>query len=176
MAKVWVKPTGSIIKGHVLDCAVGPLQRALREHDAQLYVKWNPRKLHGWGCWEVRRKPELKTIKYTDVVTFKGMTIAEPKYNELSIVNHVMDVPFLNYSVVSKVKAMDTWTKEQFGYKGKNFAKEAEYLEAKYDEKIDEESMKERDYNLKQLKSEIRDLKEFILSGGNPAQIADFWK
>lgn len=172
---MWVKPTGSIIKGHVFDCAVGPLQQALREHDAQLYVTWNSRKLHGWGCWEVRRKPELKTIRASDVVTFKGITIAEPKYHELNVVNHVMDVPFLNYSVVSRIKEMDTWNKEQFGHKGKNFGKEAEYLEAKYDEAIDEKSMKERDYNLKQLKSEIRDLKEYILSGGNPARIADFW-
>lgn len=176
MAKVWLKPTGNVITGHVLDCAVGPLEKALRDHDAQLYVKWNPRKLHGWGVWEVRRRPESKSVREEDIVVWKGNTFVFPKYHEVSIVNHVVDVPYLNYSVVSKVKGMDTWAKEQFGYKGKNFAREVEYLEAKYDESVDEKSMLERDYNLKQMRSEIRDLKEFVLSGGNPARIADFWR
>lgn len=175
MSRITVGPAGSIIKGHVLDCAAAPVERALRAHDAQLYVKWNPRKLHGHGVWEVRRRPDTKSVLPEDVIVFKKNTFVFPKYHELDIVNHVLDVPFLNYNVVSKIKSMDAWS-EKFGERGKNFAKEAEYIEAKYDEKTEDDFLKEREYNLKQMKSEIRWLKEYVASGGNPARIADYWK
>ena len=108
--KIWVNPTGSTIRGHVLDSALKPLEQRLKDYDPQLYIKWNPKKLHGWGCWELRRKPEQKTVRPEDVVVFQGNTFVCPKYHELNLVDHVMDIPFLNYSIVKKLEKMDTWS------------------------------------------------------------------
>ena len=189
--RIEVKPTGKVIKGHVLDCSVGPLVERLRDIDPLLYVAWNPKKLRGWGVWEVRRKSEEKTVRMPreweipgkgkigipgDVTSFGGMTIVYPKYHEIDLVNHVLDVPFLNYGVLEKIKAMDSWEMKDMGYKGKNFVKQAEYLEAKHLEKIEDKAIEELEYGLKQIKGEVRDLQEFVASGGNPYRLADHWK
>lgn len=174
MAKFVMGPTGSSIRGHVLDCAVAPLERALKSYDSQLYVHWNPRKLRGWGCWQVRWKPEAKTVREEDIVVFNGNTYVCPQYHENNFNNHVIDVPFLNYDIINKIKKMDAWV--HYGYKGKDLGREVDYIEAKYDEKVEDEMIKEREYNLKQMRSEIRWLKEYVASGGNPARIADYWK
>lgn len=180
-------PTGRIIEGHVLDCSRKPLERKLKEYDAQLYLKWNKDKLHGWGCWELRRRPLMKTYTHTqyhrdnfgailrivpgDVHHLDGCTIVEPKYHENDFENHVMDVPFLNYSIIEKIKKMDTWEHST----SMGFAHDYEYLEAKVMENEDEKSNAELTYSAKQYKREIRDFKEFLLSGNSPARIADYW-
>jgi len=73
--KLWHAPPGKLIRGHVLDVAVGPFTQALHELDKQLYVKWNPFKLRGFGCWEIRRKPNRK------VAVFKGTFEGADYYN-----------------------------------------------------------------------------------------------
>ncbi len=186
-------PMGKLIKGHVLDCSVKPFERALKDYWAPLYVKWNPNKLRGHGCYEIRFKPEVKTVRKAqpekrnklgllvreaipgDVYEFDGFTIAYPKYHENDLINHVMDVPFLNYSVLEKLKKMDMWETEGMGEKGKNFVKQAEYLEAKHDEQLEEKMTTELQYGLKQLKPEIKAFKEYVHRNGNPYRIADYW-
>jgi hypothetical protein len=168
--KVWLKPTGGVIKGHVLDCAIGPLSEKLRDYDAQLYVKWNPKKLKGWGCWEIRRRPE--EMKVSEVEVFGGNTFVKLAYVENNLVNHVLDVPFLNYKILEKLKDMDQWKDDS---RGADFNKRADYLEAKYDEKVEQHAEDEKNYMIKQHKSQIRDFKEYVLSGGNPYRLADYW-
>lgn len=175
MPKIWLGPVGSVSKGHVLDCAKAPLEQTLRDYDPLLYVRWNARKLKGNGCWEIRRKSEQKTLRPSDIWSGYGITIAYPKYHEIDLVNHVLDVAFLNYNVLTKLKSMDAWNMKDMGEKGKNFVKQAEYLEAKHLEKIEDKAVNELEYNIKQHKSQIRDFKEFINSGGNPYRLADHW-
>lgn len=191
MPKIQTAPTGKLINGHVLDSSPKYVERALKAYDPQLYVQWNPKKAYGFGVWEVRWKPDSKTAKRSrppeilpngkvipclqgDIYEFEGYTIVEPKYHENNLNNHVMDVPFLNYGVLKEIKRMDMW-KEELGYKGKNLNKELDYREAKWLDKIEDQAFKERDYNLKQHKSEIAWFKEYLASGGNPYRIADVW-
>lgn len=168
-------PTGNIIKGHVLDCTQKPFEEALRLYDPQLYVKWNPKKLRKHGCWEIRRKPDEKTLRPGDIYEFEGYTISWPKYHEIDIVNHVLDIGYLNYNAIEKLKSMDMWEQKDMGHKGKNLTKVLEYNEAKYLEGIDEKSAAEKEYNLKQFKKEISWFKEYVNSGGNPAHLASYW-
>lgn len=169
--KIWVGPTGRLIKGHVLDSAMKPLERALRTYDPLLYIAWNPRKLEGWGCWEVRRRPEKNTVK--DIVVFEGNTYVIVDSIENNFVHHVKDWAFLNYSLLKWVQDHDMWAK--LGGRAENFGKELEYQEAKSGEAADKRKADELTYNAKQFKREIADFKDFILSGNNPARIADHW-
>lgn len=171
--KVWLSPTGKAISGHVLDCAKAPLEKKIKElFDDYLYLKWNPKKLNGWGCWELRRRPEKK--KVLETLAFKGNTYTILGYKENNFENHILDVPFLNYSIINKLKSMDTW--EQYGERGKHFGKELEYHEEKSKQLLEEKTRKEREYNAKQLKHELKDFREYVLSGHNPYLIADHWK
>lgn len=167
---ITVKPTGNVIRGHVLDAAVGPLVERLREYDPQLYVSWNPKKLRGWGLWEVRRRPNTKTIKET-VVT-GGNTYHVLDYVENGFENHILDVPFLNYLILERLKQMDTWA---ISTHGKDFTKEMESREEAHTEKMKQAALNERRYELKQQKSAIRDLMNYTLSGGDPSLIANHW-
>lgn len=187
MAKVWLGPTGTISKGHVLDCSRAPLEEALRLYDPQLYIKWNSKKLQGWGVWEVRRKPEAKSIRPSkclmhhsgaktyvqgDIYDFDGYCVIYPKYHENDLVHHVLDVAYLNYDILTKLKKMDQW---ELANGGKDFAKNLEYEENKQQTQIREKLNKELQYNLKQIKSAVNGVKEHILSGGSPADIARHW-
>ena len=172
---VLVGPTGTVVKGHVLDVNYKAFDRALKLYDPQLYLKWNPKKCRKYGCWEIRRKPDEKTLKPADVYQFEGYTISWPKYHEMSMVNHVLDAAFLNYSILGKLKAMDMWTHKETGYKGKDLTKTLDYKEAKYLDKIEDQSLAELKYNLKQIRSELGGYKDFIAHGGNPALLADYW-
>lgn len=165
-----VGPTGNVIRGSVLDCARQPLEAALRVYDPQLYIKWNPKKLRGWGCWEIRRRPDYQTVLGS--YEFEGQTFHILGFKEQNLVHHVVDVPFLNYSVIEKLKKMDTW---QDSYKGKDFGKELDYKMNKALDREEEKAFSEREYNIKQYKREIRWFKDYVASGGNPAQLADYW-
>lgn len=170
MPKIWLAPSGRLIEGHVLDCAKRPLEEALHLYDSNLYVKWNPRKLKGWGCWEVRRSPEEKVV--IETIPFKGVTYTSIGYKEIDIIHHVMDVPYLNYLILEKLKKMDTW--QEFN-KGAGWAADLDYKEAKKQEEIVDKSEAEKAYNLKQHRSQIKDLMDYVNSGGNPARLADHW-
>ncbi len=164
-------PTGHICKGHVLDVSLKPFQRALKAYDPYLYVTWNPNKLKGWGCWEIRRKPEMMSIK--DIIEFNGNTIVEIDYLEQDVINHVLDCAFLNYDQLRKIKSIDTWT--NFGEKGKNFSAEVDNKAIAYAEEQRSKIKKETSYVAKQYKKEIKAFKEYVLSGNNPANIARYW-
>lgn len=166
-----------------MDCAPGPLLQALRRYDNQLYVKWNSKK----AKWELRRKPEQKSVKegrFMDTPTkgrvyFPGdvhqmddFAIVVPKYHETSA-DRVKFFDRLDYRILDWVAGHDLW---KFGYKGKDFASESDYLAAKYEEKIDEESYAEKMYGLKQMKTQIQDFREYVLAGGDPYRLMDFWK
>jgi hypothetical protein len=171
MSKIWVSPTGNTIRGHVLDCSVGPLVERLRDHDPQLYISWNPKKLRGWGCYEIRRRPNLKTVK--EVLPYGGNTYVVVDYVENNFENHVLDVAFLNYKALEKIKQMDTWQHSRYG---KNFMASMDSIAESHAEKAKEAALNERRYELKQHKTMVRDLMDYTLSGGDPSQIANHWK
>jgi hypothetical protein len=186
MPQVKIIGESKLVQGHVLDVSLRPLLAALRRYDPLLYFKWNPKKRAGQGVWELRRKPEFKSIHAArvvetprgnvhipgDVYEFDGYTICEPKYHENHIENHVKDFDRLTYGILAWVADHDLF---QYGYKGKNTMSEAEYKEAKYEEKIDEDSYAEKQYMIKQHKTEFNDFREYILAGGNPARLMDYW-
>ena len=168
--RIEVGPTGQVIRGHVLDVSQKPFLQALKDYDAQLYFKWNPNKLKGWGCWEIRRAPEESRVK--EVLVWEGNTIVCLDRVEQNLVHHVLDAPYLNYRVLSKLKEMDQWTDDS---RGLDFNARAEYAEAKFLEKEEERAEAEKQYAIKQHRSQFRDLKEFVASGGNPYRLADHW-
>lgn len=163
---VKIGPVGKLIEGHVLDVSKTALTRALRDYDKQLYIKWNPKKLRGWGCWEVRRKPEKKTALYHS--THEGVDYYSLEYYELGIISHIMDAAFLNYDLLRKLKEMDTW-------QVKDWVSELEYRERQYFINKHEKDLKDTKYNLLQERSMIRDFRAAILSGTNPANLARYW-
>lgn len=169
MAKIWLAPTGKISTGNVLDVAKGPFLQALKDHDSQLYIKWNPNKLRGWGCWEIRRLPNTKSA--VEVVEFEGNTYTRVEYKENNLVHHVLDCAFLNYDQLRKIKQMDTW---QYG-QGKGFVDALETREKEYVARKRQEAVEARKYAAKQFKREINDFKEMVQSGLNPAVIQQYW-
>lgn len=175
-----------LVHGHVLDVAKKPLEEALRRYDPQLYLKWEPKKRRGQGAWELRRKPELKSLRAGrfvdsvrgrfyipgDVYEFDGYTLAVPKYHETSAENHVKDFDRLSYEIVAWVAAHDAWN---YGFRGKNLTRDAEYNEAKYLEREEAQAEEDRAYMIKQEKKAIREFREYVLSHGNPYRILDYW-
>ena len=161
-------PTGSIIKGHVLDVNKKSFTEALRAYDPLLYVKWNPRKLGRHGCWEIRRKPECTTaVDYTE---YEGITIFKVDYQEYDLINHVLDCAFLNYDQLRKIKSIDT-----FAVGPKNWLDNLDRSEATVKAAREEAALKARSYASKHFKAEIGAFKEHVLSGGNPHLIGALW-
>lgn len=184
--KVKIDSASKIVRGHVLDVAQAPLLAALRRYDPQLYVKWNPKKNRGVGAWELRRKPEYMTVKESryldtprgrvlmagDIYEFDGFTISVPKYHETNVENHVKDFDRLSYGMVEWLASHDLW---KYGYKGKNTNSEAEYKEAKYLDKIDQDADDERQYMIKQHRTQFQDFAAYINAGGNPNRLLEYW-
>lgn len=182
-----VKGESTVIQGHVLDVARPALLAALRRYDPQLYLKWSyNKKRPGKGYWELRRKPELKSVREGrfldtpngrifypgDIYDMGDYTIIAPKYHETKE-DCVKTFDTLGYHILDWVAKQDLW---KYGFKGKDFVKESEYMAAKFEEKIDEDSDAERQYMLKDMRTQIRDFREYVLSGGNPYRLLDFWK
>ena len=159
-------PTGQIVRGSLFDVNPKSLEKSLKSYDEQLYLKWNPKKRNGWGVWELRRRPNEKFA--LPVGEYEGATFRLVDYYEIDIENHILDLPVLSYSVLEWLKAADT-------FQNKNWVNDLEYMEAKHKEKVAEAARKERTYNLMQFKSQIRGLKELILSGRSPAELAKYW-
>ncbi len=161
-----IGPTGNVVTGHVLDVSKEYLLEKLRDYDPLLYVKWNPKKNAGNGLWELRRRPEKKSaVLKTEC---KGFKLYELEYVEIGLVNHVLDTQFLTYDVLNRLREMDTWNKDHWIH-------DIDYHEAKAAEKIESEAKKELAYNVKQHKREFNDFREYVLSGHNPARIAEHW-
>lgn len=166
MAKVWVGPVGKLIEGTVLDVSRKPFERALRDLDPQLYVKWNPRKLNGHGCYEIRRRNDFKEI--VDYAVYAGKVICKVDYAEIDMVNHILDCAFLNYDQIRKIKSMDTWQKD-------HWINNMEYLEQKQREKQLDKAKDVIRQASKEYRREIRDFKEYVASGHDPNRLADHW-
>lgn len=160
--KLWHAPLGKLIAGHVLDVNKKKFTEALQHYDKQLYVKWNPRKIRGHGCWEIRRKPAKKTILYKG--SWNGMNFYEPTTLEFNDIHHVLDCAFLNYDAIRKLKEMDTWDT-------KNFSATLEQREADAQAKIQAKLLDEMKYTIKQHKSMAGDLYEALRSGVPLGQI-----
>jgi len=159
---VHLGPTGRLAKGHVLDVAVKPFEQALKDYDKNLYIEWNPYKLKGWGCWEIRKLPVEKSV--VDTVTYHGNTIVRIEYLENDVANHVLDCAFLNYDQLRKIKEMDTWRDDHWIH-------DIEYREQKAREERRNAVREELTYALKQHKGVFRELKERVRSGQNAAKI-----
>lgn len=167
--KFSMKPTGNLIKGHVLDVNEALFNEALRFYDKQLYTKWNPNKLHGWGCWEIRRRPEFNTA--LDVAEFEGNLIFKVGPKEYDMVHHVLDCSFLNYDAIRKLREIDCW---QYGT-AEQYQDEVARRTRDRREKEQLAVQKERTYMVRHYKSEIRSFMEAIKGGANPYAIAQHW-
>jgi hypothetical protein len=163
------KAVGKLCKGHVLDVNPKSFQKALQAYDKQLYIVWNPKKLKGNGCWEIRRKPEFNSA--LDIVELDGVNIVKVGPYENNLVHCIMDCAFLNYDQIRKLKEMDTW---QYG----NATQYQDLVERKSRDRQEadkEAGMRRRRDAAKTFKAQIRALKQFILDGGNPHEIGRFW-
>lgn len=176
---ILIGPTGNVVRGDVLDVSKAGLEAALKAYDKQLYVKWNPKKCRGHGCWEVRRKPDEKSMIFQG--EFQGKKFYSLEYKELDIISHVMDSAFLSYEIVTKIKGMDQWQKSGMRHRS-DYEKASEYVgealanEQKNQAKAEQDLFKEAVYGMKQEKRAMRELREIIGRGENPNNLAKFWK
>ncbi len=149
-------PTGKTVRGHVLDVALKPFLRALTDLDDKLYVRWNPAKIKGWGCWEIRRKPSMKTPVYMG--KHLGVSYYKLMYLDERSTHHVLDCAFLNYDQIRKLKEMDTWSKSHWIHSMDSREQDSRLKqEAKAAETLA--------YAIRQNKSAIRDLYQMVASG-----------
>ncbi len=159
-------PTGCIVKGTIWDCNKEKLERQMRDYDAQLYLQWNPKKHYKMGCWEVRRRPTEKSVK--DIAVYGGNTYVRVDYCESPLIHHVTDLPFLTPRVLEWLHKSDTSHNKQW-------VKDLEYDEAKFNAAKVAKNREDMLYQAKQYKTQIRAFKEMLLSGLNPARIAEYW-
>lgn len=176
MSSIKIGPTGNIIRGSVLDVAKLPFQRALRDIDPLLYTKWNPKKLRGWGCWEIRRRPATNSI--VDVSELDGRLYLQLGPIENDLINHVLDCAFLNYDQIRKLKQMDTWQFGQTGEQGsRKWLDHIEDLERQSAKESYDRAVEARRYAARHHKKELRELRDAVASGANLSRmIADNWE
>lgn len=161
--KVQTQPTGKIIQGHVLDMNPRNFERLLKDYDRQLYIYWNPKKLGGWGCWEIRRHPNQKTAILDAEVG--GMKIYRLEYLEHDMISHVMNCAYLNYERLEHLKKIDTWVDGKYGA---TFAKELEDEEDQKITELEKKSVEEMKYGFRHEKWAARKMREAVADGVNP--------
>jgi guanylate kinase len=178
MSKIELGPTGNSIIGDVLDVSKKTLEAHIQHYDPQLYLKWNPTKNHGYGVWELRRRPEKKTI--VERVMYKGNTYCVVDYQENNWEHHVKDLPQLNYSLLQWLKDADQWTMSNYDPdRILRLQRHLKHMDEAEQRKKDEQAAKARDdmmYKLKQDKAILNDFREKVVSGVNPAHLMRFWK
>lgn len=162
-------PTGNVIRGHVLDVNEAKFNEALRFHDKQLYTKWNPTKLGGHGCWEIRRRPEFNSA--LDVCEFEGNLIFNVGPKEFDLVHHVLDCAYLNYDAIRKLREIDCW---QYGDSAQ-YQEEVRRRTRDRREREKELQQKELRAMTRYFRKEIRGFMEAIRGGANPYEIAKYW-
>lgn len=179
-AYVHNKGLGRVVQGHVLDCNKQWIERALKQYDDQLYLKWNPYKTldangkativppegeywqgFGAGCWELRRRPNSKTAvpkwELGDCILF------DLDYVETDVENHIKDFPYLNYSILGWVKSNDCWAV-------KDWVSDLEYREDEsYNRELDR-NQSDLKYHIKHERRAMRDFQNELKSGKNPLQ------
>ncbi len=165
-----VGPVGKVSVGHVLDCNKERFEKALQAYDPMLYVRWNPKKMKGHGCWEIRRRPEFNCA--LDVAELDEKTaLVKVGPREIDVVHHVLDCAFLNYDQLRKIKEMDTY---QYG----DAKQWQELVERKGRDKKELEAsqgMQRRREAIRTFRKQINAFREYILNGGNPHNIGKFW-
>lgn len=170
-------PTGNVITGDVLDVNKAALERALQTYDDQLYIIWNPRKQYGYGIWELRRRPNKKTIKET--VEFKGQKYHIIDYKENDFEHHVFDMPILDYSILGKLKRSDMWAKSEYdGHNHDKITRLVDKIEDRrvgFQQEIKQKALDNALYELKQDRAYLNQFREDILAGLNPAELARYW-
>lgn len=161
-------PVGRLIRGHVLDVSLKPFLRALKDYDKQLYVEWNPKKLKGEGCWEIRRLPTKKRAMYQG--SHNGAKYYKLMFVEQGNMSHILDAAFLNYDILRKLQEIDTFRLvERSGYGSLDAL-----LDAKQKEATARQTSAAADrlkYAIKSNKSAMRDFYEMVKSGVNPAEV-----
>lgn len=152
---------GRVVTGSLLDANKQAIERSLQFYDPFLYIKWNPDKRGGRGCWEVRRAPEYTTLVYQGKLNGQKLYTAERV--ESDIIHHVLDVNVLHYNLLGKIKSMDAWKHKDFNAYLENAAAEWETRERK-------RAREEMQYDITQHKQEWRDMLALVQAGANPAQ------
>lgn len=159
-------PTGRLIKGHLLDVDEKKFNEALRAYDPCLYTEWNPKKLHGWGCWEIRRRPEFKTV--VETAKFEDATVVRVEYLEHNWLHHVLDAAYLNYDAIRRLKEMDAWENEKHQLYDLDTLEQREEQEQA---KIRAKSREEMTYMVKEYRSAFTDYMNLVRKGVNPARV-----
>lgn len=157
--EIKINRLGNTIEGHVLDVRKEPFLRALKDLDSRLYIKWNPEKNAGNGCWEIRIKPTKKVPVYK--TTLNGVKYFELEYVEDNLIHHILDVPCLNYRVITRLREMDAYAQKDWL---ENMDYQAEKALIEKENKADAE----RRYLVKENKKYFRELQELVQSGYNP--------
>jgi hypothetical protein len=168
---ITVGAVGSVSVGHVLDCNKKTFEKALKAYDPLLYVVWNPKKLKGHGCWQIRRRSDV--LAPVDVAELDPTKIIlKLDYQEYDWVNVIMDCAFLNYDALRKLKEMDMW----------QYATTSEKLDeviARKTQDKQEQLMQQRENDLRYMSNyfskELRAWREAIRGGANPHEIAKYW-
>lgn len=177
--EILVGPTGNLVRGTVFDVSKSALETELRAYDKQLFLKWNPKKRSGLGCWELHRSPDKKMAVFKG--KWNGMAFFNLEYPPYDFISHVFDVPCLTYRMVELLRERDLYRiverkpGEDYTVWMDRVEKEAAYRQAKFEEELNRKASEESAYTGKQYKKEIRAYREMILSGLNPALIAKHW-
>lgn len=174
-----VGPTGSIIKGHVLDVNKAALERAIKRYDDLLYLTWNPKKRQGLGCWELRRRAEKKTAKHQghwNGMDFFVVDYPKSRFDEMTKDFETLDFRILDWvvsqDVFNKIPRKSGETDEQYMLR---FHSELKYREAKHAESVEAKADEEMRYMIKQHRTEINELRELLKSGMNPHRLLQQW-
>jgi hypothetical protein len=156
------KRLGNVVVGHVLDVNKKYLEKALKHYDKQLYLKWNARKNEGNGCWEVRRTPNQPVALLEG--EWQGRNIFVLDYVENDIVHHILDVPFLNYDILTRIKEMDAWNNP-------NLVADNDYKAQKMKEEANSKHRAELRYQIGHFRKQFAELQEETRSGRNPLKL-----
>lgn len=152
---------GNTVTGSIHDCNRKHFERVLKAYWDKLYVGWNPYKNDGIGCWEVWQQPSKKTpvLRYED----DSMSLWTMEYKPSDYEHWVADIPYLSYSFIYKLKAMDAW-------ENKHLTQQADDQLDEYHEKRQKAEDDNIKYVVKHNKSLFRDLLDYTQQGYDPMQ------
>lgn len=177
MHSITVGVTGSLVRGDIMDVQVKSLERAIQDYDSQLYFRWNPLKRRGHGVWELRRRPNKKTI--VETIPYGGNTYCIIDYKEHDLENHVWDLPRLGYDLLQRLRESDQFAMCNYEV-GQHHRLSKHLLEMENKAaniKLEAQAKSRADmlYNLKQDKGIINDFREKLLSGVDPNHLMRYW-
>ena len=159
---------GKIIEGSVLDCRRGPIEAALKRYDSQLYLKWNPKKKDGQGCWEVRRRPTRMMAVFEgfipDAEGKHTIALYVMEHVESAMVHHILDADVLDWRIPERIKEMDTWG-------NKNWVADMEHKGEQWLVEQEKKNLEEFKYSVKQHKREFSEWADLVARGQNPGAV-----